>query len=61
MTISEDNETIWHVVSIEQDSLYNNVYFQFNSTNFSIIGSKHISTWDLDRFGVGIEAAEGIV
>ena len=54
--IDQNNETIWSAISLYASF----VYFQFNLTDFSLIGSKYKST-DFSSPGLEVDVGEGIV
>ena len=55
--LDHTNETIWHAVNMD---LYI-VYFQYNLTDYSLIGNKYVSSQAISTFGLHMEVAEGII
>ena len=56
-SLSENSETIWHVAILSDRA----VYFQYNSTNLSLIGNKYSSTVYIGVNSLNIVEAGGIV
>ena len=57
LSLGENDETIWLAIS---SSMYI-LYFQYDLTNFSLIGNKYISSETISNNGLKMEVSEGIV
>ena len=48
-----NNQTMWHAVDV--------TYFQFNLTDFSLIGNKYVANKKAKGDGLDMEVSDGIV
>ena len=57
-SLGTDGESIWHAINID----YYALYFQYNLTDFSLIGNKHVSSQaGVNGRGMDIDVSDGIV
>ena len=55
--MSVDNQTLWHAVNLNHYV----TYFQYNLTDFSLIGFSYRLSYTISRYGLEMEVSQEIV